>query len=92
MLTLSPTATAVVTSIVGQQSAQPTAGLRIGNEGDQYTVAVVEAPAADDVVIEKDGARVFLDGEVAPSLDDRQLEAQVDEAGAVSFGLAAQTA
>jgi Fe-S cluster assembly iron-binding protein IscA len=91
MLTLSPAATEAVAAIVGRQSDSASAGLRIGGTTRDYTVAVVTSPEPQDVVVEEGAARVYLDETVAAALDDKMLEAQVDDAGALSFGLAPQS-
>jgi iron-sulfur cluster assembly accessory protein len=49
------------------------AGLRVAVEGGgcsgfQYDIAIVGAPNADDLVIERDGARVFVDPVSLPYL------------------------
>ena len=45
------------------------------------------APEPGDQVIERGGARVFVDGQIAPMLDDAELIARED-GGQVAFGLA----
>jgi iron-sulfur cluster assembly protein len=44
-----------------------------------------------DQVIETSGARVFLEPGAAVALDDKSLDAQVDDQGTVAFTLADQT-
>lgn len=90
MLTLSPSATQAVTTIIGNQSEAPTAGLRIGGAAPEYTVSVVPTPSDEDILVEQDGARVYLSGAAALALDDKMLEARVDDGGALTFSLAAQ--
>lgn len=93
MLTLTDTASTVVKTITDQTDAAPDGGLRIsGDSADAQNFAVAVAPAPDinDAVIEQDGARVFLDIAASVALSDKVLDAEVDEHGAVSFGLAAQ--
>jgi iron-sulfur cluster assembly protein len=48
-----------------------------------------EAPESDDMVLEADGAQIFLDPSVAPVLDDKVLDAEVDE-GEVRFAVIEQ--
>jgi iron-sulfur cluster assembly protein len=43
-------------------------------------------------VVEEDGARVFLEENAAVTLDDKILDAQVDDAGGVQFTIAVQGA
>ncbi|GAA4491020.1 Fe-S cluster assembly protein HesB [Microbacterium panaciterrae] len=99
MLTLTDNATALVTTLVRRRTDTEGAGLRIhtadtpGMTGEPRLAAdVVVVPEADDQIIDLPGAPVFLEGEVAIVLDDKILDANVDEEGAVSFSLLPQTA
>jgi len=92
MLTLTDNASTVVKAIAEQTEGVTieTGGLRISTSADQasdFAVAVASEPEADDVVVEADGARVFLEESAAEVLDDKVLDAQVDEQGAVSFAI-----
>lgn len=54
-------------------SEPPGAGLRVAVEGGgcsgfQYDISVAQAAAADDLVIERDGARLFVDPVSLPFL------------------------
>ncbi|MES1203285.1 MAG: iron-sulfur cluster assembly accessory protein [Pseudomonadota bacterium] len=54
-------------------------GLRIAVEGGgcsgfQYDIQLAPAPAADDLVIERDGARVFVDPVSAPFLAGSEID------------------
>lgn len=61
-------------------SDDPTVGgLRIAVEGGgcsgfQYDIQLAPAPAADDLVIERDGARVFVDPVSAPFLAGSEID------------------
>jgi iron-sulfur cluster assembly accessory protein len=60
-------------------SEPPGAGLRVAVEGGgcsgfQYEIAVAQAPNADDLVVERDGARLFVDPVSLPFL----LGAEID--------------
>lgn len=55
------------------------AGLRVAVEGGgcsgfQYDIQLAAAPAADDLVIERDGARVFVDPVSAPFLAGSEID------------------
>jgi iron-sulfur cluster assembly protein len=98
VLTLTENASTVVKTIVDQsveQSAdQDTAGLRISQDAPDSPalhVIATEAPQPGDQVLEEDGARVFLEETAAATLDDKVLDAQVDDGGGVQFSIAAQT-
>lgn len=92
MLTLTENAGAVVSELLARASETDTAGIRIQQAEDSYAVAIADAPAADEVVVEQAGARVFLDGELAEALDDMTLDARVELSGGISFALAPQPA
>jgi iron-sulfur cluster assembly accessory protein len=54
-------------------------GLRVAVEGGgcsgfQYDIQLAEAPAADDVVIERDGARLFVDPVSVPFLAGSEID------------------
>jgi iron-sulfur cluster assembly protein len=90
VLTLTPTASTVVSDIVSQTGTANTGGLRIDEQDNQFAVTVAEAPTPDEVVVEDGAARVFLPSTVAESLDDKVLDAQVGEDGSVRFALGVQ--
>ena len=95
MLTLTDNATTVVQAITEQSSQGDDAGLRISHEGpDQsaLSVAPVESPEPGDTVVENGAARVFLEETAATTLDDKVLDATVDEQGQVQFSLGVQEA
>lgn len=88
MLTLSPTAVQAVDSLLHSREVPDDAGLRIDTAGEsQFTIEIAFEPAPGDQVIEEGGARVFVDSDAAPMLDDAQLEARM-EGDKVAFGLA----
>lgn len=94
MLTLTDNATAIVTTLVSRQTDAPDAGLRIhsapaAEPGGNASLAVLVAadPEPQDQVVEVSGTRLFLDEAAAVALDDKILDAGVDEAGSVSFAV-----
>jgi Fe-S cluster assembly iron-binding protein IscA len=52
-------------------------------------VTLVEGPTESDQVIEEQGAQVFVDNDLAPVLDDKMLDATVDQ-DRVNFTLVEQ--
>ncbi len=92
MLTLTENASTIVRDITTQPGQPDTAGLRITSEGDDASFAIAPAAAAqpDDQVVEQAGATVYLDEQAATALDDKILDAAVDDAGQVEFALAYQ--
>ncbi|PPF31288.1 Fe-S cluster assembly protein HesB [Rathayibacter tritici] len=93
MLTLTDTASTVVTTITGQTQTPIGGGLRITGtdlDASTFAVAVAAAPEPTDTVVEQDGARLFLDGAASVVLGDKVLDAHVDEGGSVSFEITPQ--
>ncbi len=95
MLTLTENANNVVKTIVEQASGSTEAGLRISQDAPDSPalhVMPTEAPQPGDQVLEEEGARVFLEETAAVTLDDKILDAQVDQSGGVQFTIANQQA
>ncbi len=97
MMTLTKTGAEAVRGIVTNSEAlsDETAGLRLFTEANptgerQMKVAAAELPAEDDQVIEDEGARVFLEAELAAHLADKALDAQMTTHG-VEFRIVAQS-
>ena len=87
MLTLSRSAVEAVDILLHMPEMPDDAGLRIRPAGDsQLTVEIASEPAPGDQVIEEGGARVFVDSEAAPMLDNAELDARM-EGDQVAFGL-----
>jgi iron-sulfur cluster assembly protein len=95
MLTLTQNAVDAIQTIKASSDEVPEeAGLRISGdpspaEATSLQLAIVPGPAEDDVVLEAEGEQIFLGAEVAGFLDDKVLDAEMDE-GRVSFALAPQ--
>jgi Fe-S cluster assembly iron-binding protein IscA len=92
VLTLTENASTVVKTLVDQQEAA-VGGLRISQDApDSPALHVIptEAPQPGDQVVEESGARVFLEETAATTLDDKVLDAQVDDKGGVQFTIAPQ--
>jgi iron-sulfur cluster assembly protein len=93
MLDMTENATSVIRTIAGQAELPADAGLRIASESPdaaRLSVAPALAPEDDDHVVEKEGARVFLEPQAAAVLDDKVLDAQVGDGGNVEFLLSVQ--
>ncbi|BDZ38887.1 Fe-S cluster assembly protein HesB [Microbacterium suwonense] len=94
MLTLTENANTIAATIVAQQSTTPDAGLRIHSSGTEaeprFAVTIAPTPEPGDEVIGDDEIRVFLEHAAAELLNDKVLDASVDEQGAVSFTLLPQ--
>jgi len=60
-------------------------------DSDAGTLALsLEGPHPDDAVIEDDGARVFVQRDATGIVEDRELDAELDEQGRASFMLGSQ--
>ncbi len=93
MLTLTDSAVTAIRNLTAQPELPEDTGLRIMSQnegGPAFQVTLAESPAAGDQVIETSGARVFLEPDAAVALDDKSLDAQVDDQGTVAFTLADQ--
>ncbi len=92
MLTLTENASAAIKSLSASIPGEA-GGLRITESPEEgYTLTLAPEPLSTDAVVENDGARVFVDEVAAVTLDDRVLDARVDENGGVGFALASQAA
>ena len=96
MLTLTENANTIAATIVAQQSSTPDAGLRIHAAGTpaepRFAVTIVPTPEPGDAIVGDEEIRIFLERAAAEALDDKVLDAAVDEQGAVSFSLLSQPA
>jgi iron-sulfur cluster assembly protein len=95
LLALTDKAVEAVKNIVSSSDeASETGGLRLVAEraGTQANLqlSVVPLPAEDDEVVEEQGARVFLEPEAASLLDDKVLDASVEQ-DQVAFTIADQS-
>lgn len=96
MLMLTENATRVISALVEQRPDLPdSAGLRIASTTEEpdesgLTLSTTETPQPGDQVVEDQQARVFLESDAAEMLDDKVLDAQVDDAGQVQFLVAPQ--
>jgi Fe-S cluster assembly iron-binding protein IscA len=94
VLTLTENASAVIKNINESQEQPDGAGLRIVQQGEgqqaELALTTASSPEAGDQVVEDEGARVFLEETAAETLDDKVLDAQVDESGGVQFTLGIQ--
>jgi Fe-S cluster assembly iron-binding protein IscA len=90
MLTLTQTAADAVKEIVARVPQAEDGGVRIRDTGGTggFELSVAADPQPHDTIVVTAGARVFLDEPAAVALGDEVLDAQVDEAGQVSFALA----
>ena len=81
--------------VASSEEASETGGLRVvaGHSGARMNLqfSVVALPAEDDEVIEEQGARLFLEPEAASLLDDKVLDASVEQNEMISAAKGAGT-
>ncbi len=93
MLTLTENASAIVNEITHQPGLAETAGLRITTDDSPepaFAISAAQQGEPGDQVVEQGGATVYLDESAAQLLDDKILDAAVDQSGKVEFALALQ--
>jgi Fe-S cluster assembly iron-binding protein IscA len=98
MLVLTETAAEVVKSVTSTPQTPDETGLRIVSSAPEpqdpgaLQITAATGPGENDQVIEAAGARVFLEPQAAAYLDDKVLDAQIDEQGQARFTLGTQAA
>lgn len=93
MLTLTDQAVAAIRNLTTRPGLPAETGLRIAPQGDGtdgLALSLSDGPLAGDQVIEEADVQVFVQPDAAPVLDDKALDAQVNEDGQVSFLLQRQ--
>jgi Fe-S cluster assembly iron-binding protein IscA len=95
MLAMTPAAMKVINALASTSGLPIGAGLRISatdyavDEG-ALRVEVVPGPVEGDQVLTESGARVFVGPEAEHYLDDKVLNAEIDEDGRAQFTLRTQ--
>jgi iron-sulfur cluster assembly protein len=93
VLTLTDSASTEIRNLIATNPEVPDgAGVRIASDpgGANLTLSLALTPAEDDTVLDSDGARVFVEQNTVPLLDDKALLAEHDANGQVQFALAQQ--
>jgi Fe-S cluster assembly iron-binding protein IscA len=93
MLVLSDSAATAIRNLVDRPELPDVAGVRIASgegESGRLSVSTAGLPEEGDQVVEDQGARVFLEPAAAAMLDDKVLDASVDEQGRIGFVLSHQ--
>ena len=93
MLDVTENASDVIRQLTDRPEMPDGAGLRIASSdaADTVTVSAAENPERGDQVVENEGARLFLEADAAVMLDDKILDARVNDNGGVEFLVAAQS-
>ena len=87
MLTLSADATQAIKQVVASTEAGESAGIRfsmtpVDEDKSRLELAVASSPEPGDTQIGEPGAKVFLDPHVVPLLDDKILDATLEDQSA----------
>jgi iron-sulfur cluster assembly protein len=93
MLTLTDSAASAIVSLTSQPDLPDETGLRIMKQGEgttSFQLALTEGPEVGDQVVEAGGARVFVEADAAEVLDDKALDAQLNEQGDLAFRISDQ--
>jgi iron-sulfur cluster assembly protein len=82
MLTVSPAASEAIRGLVSASEMPDSAGVRIASTPDappgSLQMSLSDEPLDDDQVVEEEGASVFLGSDVVELLDDKVLDAYVE--------------
>jgi Fe-S cluster assembly iron-binding protein IscA len=90
MLTISENAVTVVKDLADRMTGSIDGGLRIAtdaSDASNFDVTMIPTPEAGDHVVENNGAHVFLEQKASDVLADKELDAAVDDEGAVRFSI-----
>jgi Fe-S cluster assembly iron-binding protein IscA len=93
MLTITDSAVSAIRSLTSQPDLPVDTGLRIMKQGagtPAFQLALTEGPAAGDQVVEEGGARLFVEPAAAAALEDKALDAEVNEQGDLAFHISDQ--
>ena len=79
MVDLSDEAARLIRSLVADSALPDSAGLRLGTDDDKHSLAMglEAAPHADDLVLEREGASLFVSRLAASRVEDQTLHAQL---------------
>lgn len=94
MLTLTDGAVSAIRNLTSKPELPEQTGLRLMAPGAgeaSFQLTLVEGPIAGDQVVEERGARVYVEPAAAAALDDKALDAEVNEQGSVAFSVSDQT-
>lgn len=86
MLTISSDATQAIKQVVRSSEAGETGGVRLvakptDDQQVQVEISFATGPEPGDTEVELEGAKVFLDDQLAPFLDDKVLDAKIEAEG-----------
>ena len=91
MLTVTHEASKAINTLTDSLPESEAAGLRFSVEttedgSAQLALSVTDGPGPNDQVVESDGATVYLDEPVVDFMDDKTLDAEIQDEG-VAFSI-----
>jgi Fe-S cluster assembly iron-binding protein IscA len=92
MLTITPQALTVIRRCTAHPTMEPGSGLRIARPQDPAAplkVSAVHRPRPGDSVVERNGARLYVEPEAIRRINGRKLDAFTNDEGRVQFILRA---
>lgn len=95
MLALTDAAVGVIHDLTTQPGLPEGTGLRIAQQPDNgsgpaYALSLSQAPEVADEVIQAADTRVYLEHNAAQQLEDKVLDAKIDEQGEIAFLISQQ--
>jgi Fe-S cluster assembly iron-binding protein IscA len=89
VIAISEEALSVIARVTGHQMLERRSGVRIAppDAGRGLEVHAVNGPGADDRVVERDGARLYLSPEAAIRVSGCELDARTEPGDRVQFVL-----
>lgn len=86
MLTISPDAAQAVKQVVNSAEAGQNGGIRLSlkpvdEQQAKLELSLATNPEPGDTQVEQEGANVYLDEQVASFLDDKILDAKIEDEG-----------
>ncbi len=88
MISMTSRAHRVVRRVTAHKKAGRRSGLRIAaraRRSQTLGVGTVSQPEPGDRVVERDGARLYLDSEAEPRVEGHLLDAETDDSGRIHF-------
>ena len=86
MLTLTPSAVLVIRALTVHHGIASEAGVLLyNNAAGTLAVRLAPWPGEADRVVEQSGVRVFVDADVARAVEDKSLDAMINDDGEVQF-------
>ena len=90
MLALTENVTDIVKRLAEEVPEISAQRIATGEDGQSLSVSPADHAEADDLVVEQDGATIYVDQPASEFLADKVLDGGVDEDGNIQFALGQQ--